>query len=207
MTVRLLAALGQYPANAIVTFSAEVETSLVAEKLASTTLTGGVVYQLPADTGRAGESARWVTDESGKALDLLLPGVAGRGGALAVLSAAGVVVVSPADELSDAYPITTLDGMSTGTSIDVAAPGEFRKVRLYWRNISATSTRKLYVAANAENSIRGLMQGQSANRRVAELAFGDHIMLYGSTPITGLNFSSDGSVSANTHSLLIVWGN
>ena len=127
--------------------------------------------------------------------------------ALAVLRSAGVQRVSPMDELSDVVVSTTLDGMSTGTPIDVAAPGQYRKARIYWRNISATSTRKLYVAANAENSIRGLMQSQDANRRVAELAFGDHIMLYSPAPITGLTFSSDGSITANTHSLLIVWGN
>lgn len=89
MTVRLLAALGQYPANAIVTFAAAVETSLVAEKLASTDLTGGVVYQAPVDAGRAGEAVRWVTDADGNPVDLLLPGVAGRGGAGAVVRAAG----------------------------------------------------------------------------------------------------------------------
>lgn len=90
MTVRLLAALGQYPANAIVTFATAVETSLVAEKLASTDLTGGVVYQAPVDAGRAGEAARWVTDADGNPVDLLLPGAAGRGGAAAVVGAAGV---------------------------------------------------------------------------------------------------------------------
>lgn len=127
--------------------------------------------------------------------------------AAAVVGAAGVVKVSPADSVEDAVVVTTLDGMSTGTPIDVAAPGEFRKVRLYWRNISATSTRKLYVAANAENSVRGLMQSQDANRRVAEMAFADHIMLHSAAPITGLTFSSDGSITTNTHSLLIVWGN
>lgn len=47
MTVRLLAALGQYPANAIVTFATAVETALVADKLASTDLTGGVAYSGP----------------------------------------------------------------------------------------------------------------------------------------------------------------
>lgn len=130
-----------------------------------------------------------------------------RAKAAAVMRAAGVIKVSPADELSDAVPVTTQDGMSTGTAIDVAAPGEYRKVRIYWRNISASAGRKLYVAANAENSVRGLMQGQDANRRVAELAFGDHVMLYSPVPITGLTFSSDGSISVNTHSLLIVWGN
>jgi hypothetical protein len=88
MTVRLLAALGQYPANAIVTFAAAVETSLVAEKLASTDLTGGVVYQAPVDAGRAGEAVRWVTDADGNPVDLLLPGAAGQGGAAAVVGAA-----------------------------------------------------------------------------------------------------------------------
>lgn len=91
MTVRLLAALGQYPANAIVTFAAAVETSLVAEKLASTDLTGGVEYQAPVDAGRAGEAARWVTDADGNPVDLLLPGAAGRGGAAAVADAAGII--------------------------------------------------------------------------------------------------------------------
>ncbi len=87
MTVRLPAALNQYPTNAIVNFAKAVETSLVAEELASTDLTGGVVYQAPVDGGRAGESARWVTDADGNPVDLLLPGVTGRGGAAAVVGA------------------------------------------------------------------------------------------------------------------------
>lgn len=80
MTVRLLAALGQYPANAIVTFAAAVEASLVAEKIASTDLTGGISYQAPVSPGRAGEAARWVTDESGSVVDLMLPGSQGQAG-------------------------------------------------------------------------------------------------------------------------------
>lgn len=48
MTVRLLAAYGQYPINAIVALDAGTEAGLVAAKLAVTNLTGGVAYVAPA---------------------------------------------------------------------------------------------------------------------------------------------------------------
>lgn len=48
MTVRLLAAYGQYPINAIVTLDAGTESGLVAAKLATTNATGGVPYVQPA---------------------------------------------------------------------------------------------------------------------------------------------------------------
>ena len=89
MTVRLLAALGQYPANAIVTFASAVETSLVSEKLAATDLTGGVVYQAPTAPARAGEAVRWMVDEFGAPVDLDLPGAGGKGGSATVLAIAG----------------------------------------------------------------------------------------------------------------------
>lgn len=129
MTVRLLAALGQYPANAIVTFATVVETSLVAEKLASTDLTGGVVYQAPVDAGRAGEAARWVTDADGNPVDLLLPGAAGRGGAAAVVGAARIATPLVISVAGDSFAqrhgtqveplqrgdVTWLIGMSDGS--------------------------------------------------------------------------------------------
>lgn len=127
--------------------------------------------------------------------------------AAAVVGAAGVVSITPADVLNDQHVVLTLDGISTLTPIDMAAPGTYRKVRLYWRNISAAPERKLFVAANAENAVRGHAQSQDGKRRVAEMAFGDHIMLVCPSPISGLTFSSDGAISVNTHTILIVWGN
>lgn len=49
MTVRLLAAWGIYPANAIISIDSATETGLVAAKLADTVLTGGVAYVAPVD--------------------------------------------------------------------------------------------------------------------------------------------------------------
>ncbi|USX25787.1 hypothetical protein NHH73_24940 [Oxalobacteraceae bacterium OTU3CINTB1] len=47
MTIRLLAAYGIYPANAIVTIDSGTEAGLIAAKMASANLTGGVVYVPP----------------------------------------------------------------------------------------------------------------------------------------------------------------
>lgn len=47
MTIKLLAAYGTYPTNAIITLDAGTEAGLVAANLASATLTGGVTYVAP----------------------------------------------------------------------------------------------------------------------------------------------------------------
>ena len=127
--------------------------------------------------------------------------------AAAVVGAAGVVSIVPADLLANPSTTTTGDGISALTPYQIAAPGTYTKVRLYWRNISASADRVLYIAANAPNATRGLKQSQDAKRRDASMVFGDHIMLVSAAPITSLVFSSDGSISANTHNLMISWGN
>lgn len=127
--------------------------------------------------------------------------------AAAVVGAAGVVSTSPADLLVSPSTTTTGDGISALTPYEIAAPGTYTKVRLYWRNISAASDRVLYIAANAPNATRGLKQSQDAKRRDASMVFGEHLMLVSAEPITSLVFSSDGSISANTHNLMISWGN
>lgn len=48
MTIKLLTPRGQYPVNAIVTFDAATEAALVADKVATTNLTGGTAYVAPA---------------------------------------------------------------------------------------------------------------------------------------------------------------
>lgn len=47
MTIKLLAAYGKYPPNAIITLDATTETALIADKVATSTLTGGVVWVDP----------------------------------------------------------------------------------------------------------------------------------------------------------------
>lgn len=130
--------------------------------------------------------------------------------AAAVVGAAGVISTVPADLLVSPSTTTTGDGISALTPYQIAAPGTYRKARLYWRNISNTGPavdRLLYVAANAPNATRGLKQSQDSKRRDASMVFGDHIMLVSAAPITSLVFSSDGSISENTHNLMISWGN
>lgn len=130
-----------------------------------------------------------------------------RATALAVVGAAGVVSIVPADLLANPSTTTTGDGISAFTPYQIAAPGTYRRVRIYWRNISASAGRVLYIAANAPNATRGLKQSQDSKRRDASMVFGDHLMLISAEPITSLVFSSDGSISVNTHNLMISWGN
>lgn len=115
MTVRLLAALGQYPANAIVTFASAVETSLVAGNLAATDLTGGVVYQAPVAPARPGEAVRWMVDEAGNPVDLDLPGAGGRGGAATVVGAG-----TPSGQAVGAPALLTVTGTTDWQYFEVA---------------------------------------------------------------------------------------
>jgi hypothetical protein len=119
----------------------------------------------------------------------------------------GAISVVPFDLLSGAMNSNTQNGISLLTPYEIAASGTYRKVRLYWRNISADPARELYVAANAENAQRGRNQSQDPKRRVAVLSLGEHLMLISPVPIRSLVFSSDGTVAVNTHNLMITWGN
>lgn len=47
MTIKLLAAYGKYPPNAIITLDSTTETSLIADKVATSDTTGGVVWVDP----------------------------------------------------------------------------------------------------------------------------------------------------------------
>ena len=69
MTVRLLAAYGIYPANAIVTLDTGTETGLITAKLASANLAGGVAYTAPPAPNQLSR-AQVLKDGAGKVLGL-----------------------------------------------------------------------------------------------------------------------------------------
>ena len=82
MTIRLLAAYGNYPPNALLTLDAASEAALVAQGEASTNLTGGSVY----------------TPNSGGSANSLPFGGAGTGGAVSsVNTRTGAIVLTEAD--------------------------------------------------------------------------------------------------------------
>lgn len=72
MTVRLLAAWGVYPQNAIIDIDDETEAGLVAAKLADTDTTGGVVYVAPTVPAQIRAPGQQVI-ESGKVVALVNP--------------------------------------------------------------------------------------------------------------------------------------
>ena len=80
MTVRLLAAWGIYPANAIISIDSATETGLVAAKLADTVLTGGVAYVAPVDKTDYDQPAKLRIDP----LTGAVTGLVGPGGKYAV---------------------------------------------------------------------------------------------------------------------------
>lgn len=68
MTIKLLTPRGQYPVNAIVTFDAATEAALVADKVATTNLTGGTAYVAPA-AGNTPQVVSNVSYAGGKLFD------------------------------------------------------------------------------------------------------------------------------------------
>lgn len=138
MTVRLLAAYGIYPANAIVTLDAGTETGLITAKMASADLTGGVTYVPPVL-----QDQRWDVlahrDASGNLLELVdasgavVPSGGGGGGvsSISVLSplnkagTASVPILSiPAATTAQAGYLTTAQVSAlTATSAALAALG------------------------------------------------------------------------------------
>lgn len=76
MSIKFLTPYGPYPANSIVTLDAATEAALVADKVATTTLTGGVAYT-PASNGASSPAAQAYASSvsvAGRAIDLVLFG-------------------------------------------------------------------------------------------------------------------------------------
>ena len=126
--------------------------------------------------------------------------------AAAVVGAAGISL-EYGDSLTSPSTTTTLTGaISTTVTLSSTATGTYRKARVSWLNNGASSSALLRIAVNAENDVQGLSACSSVKRRDHEMTIGDAVILVCDVPITRLNFTSDGSVSANTHRLVVTFG-
>lgn len=113
MTVRLLAAYGAYPINAIVTLDAGTEAGLVAAKLADTNTTGGVTYVAPVVANQR-YPARVEVDPSGNTT-----GIAGADGNVFRLRRANTAVIF-GDSITSQNYATSATGMSVTAAGTVA---------------------------------------------------------------------------------------
>jgi hypothetical protein len=133
MTIRLLAARGDYPSNAIVTLDAGTEAGLIAAKLASSDLTDGVPYVAPVVPNRR-YTAQVEVDSSGAVIGLVGPD----GKAIALGSSSGVAsgIVShrPQGGLINAlYTGSTYANM-------IGCKRAFQGVRIAFHNYSTSAT-------------------------------------------------------------------
>ena len=125
------------------------------------------------------------------------------------LTANGQTVVDfeHGDNLTSPSSTTTLtEAISTTATLSATASGTYRKARVSWINNGASASAKLYMSVNADNDVQGLAACNSARRRDHDLTMGDCIMLVCDTPITRINFTSDTSISSNTHRLMVTFG-
>lgn len=102
--------------------------------------------------------------------------------------------------------MSSIDAMSTTVTVRLTPTGTFRKARISWVNNGASGSAKLNISANCSNDVDGLVSSQSALQRDAQITMGGAIALVSPTPITSLNFSSDGSIVSDTHRLLVTFG-
>ncbi len=134
------------------------------------------------------------------------PGPALQDYADAVVGAAGISL-EYGDSLTRPSNTTTLTAaISTTATLSATATSTYRKARVSWLNNGASGTANLYISVNAENDVQGLVACNNARRRDHEMTIGDCIMLVCDEPITRLNFTSDTSISSNTHRLVITFG-
>lgn len=96
--------------------------------------------------------------------------------------------------------------ISTTATASATATGTYYKARVAWNNNGASGSANLYVAVNPDNTTHGLMIGQSSKRRNATIAMGGAAILVSPVPITLLVFSSDTSITINTHQLQVTFG-
>jgi len=102
--------------------------------------------------------------------------------------------------------MSTTAAISTTATVRLTPTGTYRKARISWVNNGASGSAKLNVAANCGNDVEGLVASQSAKQRDAQMTMGDALLIVSPTPITSLNFSSDGAITADTHRLLVTFG-
>ena len=139
----------------------------------------------------------YVTDSSGN-----ITGLVGSDGALVARFDSQV-----ADKLT--IPVEHFEStaaMSTTVTVRITPTATFRTARVSWVNNGASGTAKLNIAANCDNDVAGLVASQSALQRDAQMTMGDVRLLVSPVPITSLNFSSDGSITSDTHRLLVSFG-
>lgn len=144
-----------------------------------------------------GAVARYATDSSGA-----VTGLVGPDGTLAARLESTV-----ADKLT--LPVEHFEStaaMSTTVTVRITPTATFRTARVSWVNNGASGTAKLNIAANCDNDVAGLVASQSALQRDAQMTMGDVRLLVSPVPITSLNFSSDGSITSDTHRLLVSFG-
>lgn len=96
--------------------------------------------------------------------------------------------------------------MSTTVTVRMAPTGTYRTARVSWVNNGASGSAKLNIAANCENDVAGIVASQSSLQRDAQMTMGDALLLISPIPITSLNFSSDGSITSDTHRLVVTFG-
>lgn len=98
------------------------------------------------------------------------------------------------------------DAMSTTVTVRMAPTGTYRTARVSWVNNGASGSAKLNIAANCSNDVSGLVASQSSLQRDYQLTMAGSILLVSPVPITSLNFSSDVSITADTHRLVVTFG-
>lgn len=95
--------------------------------------------------------------------------------------------------------------ISTTVVASQAIPVASTRVRVAWQSKgsagSLAGTERLYIAANEDNAVAGLIASQDVRRRLYTLAPGEAVVLTSKAPITVLHFSASASVSANFHSI------
>lgn len=138
-------------------------------------------------------------------------GVDANGNIVSLVDGAGNIAARLAVQGADKMdaPVQHMEStaaMSTTVTVRMAPTGTYRTARVSWVNNGASGTAKLNIAANCSNDVSGLVASQSSLQRDYQLTMAGSILLVSPVPITSLNFSSDVSITADTHRLVVTFG-
>ena len=100
--------------------------------------------------------------------------------------------------------ITAAISSTVTTRITPAAV--FRVARLVWVNSGGSGSGVLNIALNCKNDVEGIVACQSAKQRELTLAMGADVQIVSPVPITSINIASDTTYTADTHRLLVSFG-
>ena len=96
--------------------------------------------------------------------------------------------------------------ISSTVTARITPAAVFRVARLAWVNNGGSGSGVMNIALNCKNDVEGIVACQSAKQRELTLSMGADVQIVSPVPITSINIASDTAYTADTHRLLVSFG-